>query len=335
MLMPLSWRFCGQRKSVLAELIIQYIEQLMMKEMKTDALWIHLHWLLMLAEQGSFTRAAERLEVSKAAMSQKIKELEQAAGVALVQRTTRSVRLTEAGEKLVEELREPFARIEQGFFSVRDTAGPVRGLVRISAPVAFARQQLVPIVGDFLRAYPQIRLQLDVTDRLVSLGSEGFDLAIRHSDTLPETHVALPLCDTRTLLVASPDYLAAHGEPLTPQDLAQHNCLYYPRGVEAPRWTFADAVQGERVRVHIQGRFATNNSESIRDAALQGLGIAMLPDFSASEALGSGALQQVLPRWRAVEAFAEKLWIVRPYAAQVPRAVTTFTHWLRARFVNG
>ncbi|MDE8556405.1 LysR substrate-binding domain-containing protein [Pantoea vagans] len=303
-----------------------------MKEMKTDTLWDHLHWLTILAEQGSFTRAAERLDVSKAAMSQKIKELEQIAGVLLVQRTTRSVRLTSAGEKLVEELREPFARIEQSFFSVRDTAGPVRGLVRITAPVAFARQQLVPIIGDFLRDYPQVRLQLDVTDRIVSLSSEGFDLAIRHSDTLPETHVALPLCDTQTVLVASPAYLNVQGIPNTPQDLMQHNCLYYPRGVESPRWRFVTTVDGEEVQVRIQGSFATNNSESIRDAALQGLGIAMLPDFSAREALAAGLLQQVLPEWQPVEAFAARLWIVRPWAAQVPRAVTTFTQWLRARF---
>lgn len=303
-----------------------------MKEMKTDTLWDHLHWLTVLAEQGSFTRAAERLDVSKAAMSQKIKELEQIAGVLLVQRTTRSVRLTSAGEKLVEELREPFARIEQSFFSVRDTAGPVRGLVRITAPVAFARQQLVPIIGEFLRDYPQVRLQLDVTDRIVSLSSEGFDLAIRHSDTLPETHVALPLCDTQTVLVASPAYLNEQGIPNTPQDLVQHNCLYYPRGVESPRWRFATAADGEEVQVRIQGSFATNNSESIRDAALQGLGIAMLPDFSAREALAAGSLQQVLSEWQPVEAFAVRLWIVRPWAAQVPRAVTTFTHWLRARF---
>lgn len=303
-----------------------------MKEMKTDTLWDHLHWLTVLAEQGSFTRAAERLDVSKAAMSQKIKELEQIAGVLLVQRTTRSVRLTSAGEKLVEELREPFARIEQSFFSVRDTAGPVRGLVRITAPVAFARQQLVPIIGEFLRDYPQVRLQLDVTDRIVSLSSEGFDLAIRHSDTLPETHVALPLCDTQTVLVASPAYLNVQGIPNTPQDLMQHNCLYYPRGVESPRWRFVTAVDGEEVQVRIQGSFATNNSESIRDAALQGLGIAMLPDFSAREALAAGLLQQVLPEWQPVEAFAARLWIVRPWAAQVPRAVTTLTQWLRARF---
>lgn len=308
----------------------------MMKEIKTDALWVHLHWLTVLAEQGSFTRAAERLDVSKAAMSQKIKELEQMAGVALVQRTTRSVRLTSAGEKLVDDLREPFARIAQSFFSVRDEAGPVRGLVRISAPVAFARQQLVPIIGDFLRDYPQVRLQLNVSDRLVSLGSEGFDLAIRHSQQLPETHVALPLCETRTLLVAAPDYLTRHGTPDTPQALQLHNCLYYPRGLESPQWRFRlHSDDSETVQVKIQGNFATNNSESIRDAALQGLGIAMLPDFSASAALASGTLQQVLPEWQAVDAFADRLWVVRPYAAQVPRAVTTFIHWLRTRFVDG
>ncbi|MBP2169616.1 DNA-binding transcriptional LysR family regulator [Erwinia toletana] len=304
-----------------------------MKELKTEALWMHLHWLTVLAEQGSFTRAAERLEVSKAAMSQKIKQLEQMAGVALVQRTTRSVRLTSAGEKLVEDLRAPFSQIAQSFYSVRDSSGPLRGLVRVTAPVAFARQQLVPHISSFLRQHPQVRVQLEVSDRLVSLASEGFDLAIRHSNALPETHVALPLCDTRALLVASPGYIAAHGKPQSPPQLHQHQCLYYPRGVEPPRWTFAHRESAsEQVTVSVSGPFATNNSESIRDAALDGLGIAMLPDFSAQAALDNGSLQVILPQWRAVGAFADKLWIVRPYTAQAPRAVTGFTHWLRAAF---
>jgi len=306
-----------------------------MKAIQPDALWVHLHWLMILAEQGSFTRAAERLNVSKAAMSQKIKELESQAGVALVQRTTRSVRLTSAGEQLVDELRAPFTRIAESFCRVRDDAGPVRGQVRISAPVAFARQQLVPIIGDFLREYPQVRLQLDVTDRLVSLGSEGFDLAIRHSQSLPETHVALPLCATGSLLVASPAYLRQHGVPQMPEALLQHNCLWYPRGPEPPEWRFRALTDGRIQSVAIEGNFATNNSESIRDAALQGLGVAMLPEFSARAALENNTLVQILPQWQAVDAFADRLWVVRPYAAQVPRAVTTFIHWLRARFVDG
>ncbi|KGT94619.1 LysR family transcriptional regulator [Erwinia typographi] len=304
-----------------------------MKDVKSDALWSHLHWLTVLAEQGSFTRAADRLEVSKAAMSQKIKELEHVAGLPLVTRTTRSVRLTSAGEKLVEELRQPFAQIEQSFFSVRDSSGPLRGLVRVTAPVAFARQQLVPHITAFLREHPQVRVQLEVSDRLISLASEGFDLAIRHSDTLPETHVALPLCATRAQVVASPTYLARYGMPETPQALSGHQCLYYPRGTETPSWTFVARLTGrEPVTVNVTGPFATNNSESIRDAALDGLGIALLPDFSARAALGDGRLVEVLPEWQTVGAFAETLYVVRPWSAQVPRAVSGFIHWLREAF---
>lgn len=213
---------------------------------KTDALWLHLYWLTVLAEQGSFTRAAERLEVSKAAMSQKIKELEQQAGVPLVTRTTRTLRLTSAGEKLVEELRAPFAQIEQSFFSVRDSAGPLRGLIRVTAPVAFARQQLVPHITAFLKEHPQVRVQLEVSDRLVSLASEGFDLAIRHSDTLPDTHVALPLCATRALVVASPVYLRQYGQPQTPQALSEHQCLYYPRARKPRSGLFAGKTAAKR-----------------------------------------------------------------------------------------
>lgn len=301
-------------------------------EIKTDALWVHLHWLTVLAEQGSFTRAAERLEVSKAAMSQKIKELEQQAGVPLVTRTTRTLRLTSAGAKLVEELRVPFAQIEQSFFSVRDSAGPLRGLIRVTAPVAFARQQLVPHITAFLREHPQVRVQLEVSDRLVSLASEGFDLAIRHSDTLPDTHVALPLCATRALVVASPAYLRKHGQPQTPQALSEHQCLYYPRGTETPRWTFCRHHDSEKIVVDVSGPFATNNSESIRDAALEGLGIALLPDFSAQAAINDGLLVEVLPQWRTLGAFAENLYVLRPWAAQVPRAVNRFVHWLRNAF---
>lgn len=309
-----------------------------MKEGKIDLLWVHLHWLTVLAELGSFTRAAEKLDVSKAAMSQKIKALEEMTGVALVQRTTRSVRLTSAGKKLVDELREPFALITQSFFSIRNKTGPVCGIVRISAPVEFARQQLVPIIGDFLSEYPQVRLHLNVTNRIISIGSEGFDLAIRHSQNLPETHVALPLCETSALLVASPAYLAKNGAIETPQELQQHNCLYYPNypsELESPVWCFR-LVSGssEMVRVNIQGNFVTNNSESIQEAALQGLGVALLPDFSAIAALAAGKLQQVLPQWQVIDVFSDRLWVVRPYAIQVPRAVTTFIHWIRSRFNN-
>ncbi|QHE83683.1 LysR family transcriptional regulator [Hydrogenophaga sp. BPS33] len=309
-----------------------------MNDKKVEDLWVHLHWLTVLAQHGSYTASAQRLGVSKAAMSQRIAELERAAGVALVQRTTRSVRLTEAGQRLVADTRDPFERIAQSFSSVRDLAEEPSGLVRVTAPVAFARQQLVPRMAGFLRAHPKVRLELDFSDRLSALAVEGFDLAIRHTASPPDTHVAWPICTTRSVLVASRDYLRRHGTPRTPQDLAQHDCLHYPRAQDTPAWHFR-AREGrrkaERVTVPVSGPFSANNSEALRDAALAGLGIALVPDFSAQAALQSGKLVEVLTRWESVGSFSPQIYAIRPYASHVPRAVSAFVGWLRDALADG
>jgi DNA-binding transcriptional LysR family regulator len=311
-----------------------------MNEQKVSDLWSHLHWLTVLAQQGSYTAAAERLGVSKAAMSQRIADLERNAGVPLVRRTTRSVRLTEAGQHLVDDTRESFEHIAQSFAEVRDLAGAPRGLLRVTAPVAFARQQLVPRLADFLRDYPEVRLELDLSDRLSSLATEGFDLAIRHTATPPDTHVAWPLCSTHSVLVASRPYLRRRGAPQTPLDLSEHSCLHYPRAQDTPAWTFEpvsadDPAAAERITVPVSGALSANNSEALREAALTGLGIALLPDFSAQAALESGKLVQVLPQWRCVGGFAETFYAIRPYSAHVPRAVAAFVAYLREAFADG
>lgn len=309
-----------------------------MEQQKIEALWTHLHWLTVLAQQGSYTAAAQRLGVSKAAMSQRIADLERAAGVPLVQRTTRSVRLTEAGQRLVDDMREPFERIAHSFAGVRDLAGVPTGLLRVTAPVAFARQQLVPRLADFLRAHPEVRLELDLSDRLSSLAMEGFDLAIRHTAAPPDTHVAWALCPTRSVLAASRGYLRRRGTPAAPRDLAAHDCVHYPRTQDTPAWHF-EAVRGtagqQRITVPVTGPLAANNSEALRDAALTGLGIALMPDFSAQAALRSGKLVEVLPAWRPVGAFGDQLYAIRPYATHVPRAVAAFVEWLRSALAGG
>ena len=309
-----------------------------MKDEKIQAYWGHLHWLTVLAQQGSFTAAAARLGVSKAAMSQRVAELERVAGVPLVRRTTRSVRLTEAGQRLVDEVRGPFEHIAQTFDEVSDQAAQPRGLLRVTAPVALARQQLVPHLAAFLRQYPDIRLELDLSDRLSSLATEGFDLAIRHTAQPPDTHVAWRLCGTHSVLVASRAYLRRHGAPVRPEDLLQHNCLHYPRAPATPTWTFealAGARAGERLTLPVTGSLSANNSEALRDAALAGLGVALLPDFSAQQALRAGQLVQVLPGWKPVGAFAEHLYALRPYAPYVPRAVTALVEYLRQALAGG
>lgn len=309
-----------------------------MQDQKTPELWSHCHWLTVLAEQGSYTAAATRLGVSKAAMSQRIAELERIAGVPLVQRTTRSVRLTEAGQRLVDQTRAAFEQISQSFAQVRDLAGAPQGLLRVTAPVALARQQIVPLLPDFLRQYPQVRIELNLSDRLSSLATEGFDLAIRHTAHPPDTHVAVALCATRSVLVASKAYLRRAGTPQQPADLAEHNCLHYPRPQERPAWTFEPQGRTgtrERVTVQVSGSLAANNSEALRDAALAGLGIALLPDFSAQAALQAGKLVPVLPAWAPVGSFADRIYAIRPYTAHVPRAVSLFTDYLRGALKAG
>lgn len=310
-----------------------------MKKSEIEGLWTHIHWLSVLEEQGTYTASATRLGVSKSAVSQRISELEEATGLRLVLRTTRSVRLTEAGSSLVTEVRGAYAHIAKSFLDVRDSAGAVRGLLRLTAPVAFARQQLVPRLAGFLEKYPEVRLQLDVSDRISSIATDGYDLAVRHSDQVPDTHVAWKLCDTRSVLVATRRYLDRCGEPETPADLTEHNCLFYPRGSDTPAWTFEGSSTGrelrERLTIPIKGTFATNNSEALREAAQAHLGIALLPDFSAQAALAEGSLVQILDHWDLKGAFSDEINLIRPYSPQIPKAVTALVAYLKDQLSQG
>ncbi|HSV83959.1 MAG TPA: LysR substrate-binding domain-containing protein [Ramlibacter sp.] len=310
-----------------------------MERKKIESLWSHLHWLTVLAEHGSYTAAATRLQVSKAAMSQHIAELEKAVGMPLVRRTTRSMRLTEAGQRLVDDVRTSYDAIARSFTDVKESAGDPHGLIRVTAPVALARQQLVPMIADFLTQHPRIRVELELSDRLASLNTEGFDLAIRHAAAAPDTHVAWQLCRTESVLVASHTYLKRKRAPEQPSDLQDHDCLHYPRGRQEVVWSLERGTPGtrahRRVSVPITGSFAANNSEALRDAAAAGLGIALIPDFSAQSRLATGELVRVLPEWRATGTFADKIFALRPYSSQVPRAVELFVRHLRQCFQTG
>lgn len=306
-----------------------------MKKQQIEALWGHVHWLGVLAEADSYTAAAGRLGVSKAAMSQRIRELEAAAGMPLVRRTTRSLRLTEAGQGLVDATRDAFAQIERSFAGVRELADTPRGLLRVTAPVALGRQHIVPLVPAFLRAYPELSIELDLSAQISSLARDGFDVAIRHVSVVPETHVAWTLCETRSVLVASPDYLQRRGVPADPRALAGHDCLAYQRlGGGAP-WRFEPVGGGAQVGVPIRGCFAANNSEALREAAIGGLGLAVLSDFTARQALLDGLLVPVLPEWQPVGLFGDRLCAIRPYSPTVPKAVQVFVAFLREALKDG
>ncbi|MGO4153798.1 LysR family transcriptional regulator [Cupriavidus sp. YAF13] len=307
-----------------------------MEDENKEPNWAHLYSLVVLGELGSYTAAAVRLGLSKGAMSQRIAELERSAGVPLVQRTTRSVRLTEAGQQLADTTRNAFSDIERSFAGVRDLAGEPRGLLRVTAPVALGRQQIVPRIPAFLKAYPEVRIEMEFSDKFTALAQEGFDLAIRHASVAPDTHIAWTLCRTNTVLVATRSYLKRHGSPETPAELAEHACLHYFRRGESPTWSFEPLRgTGPRRSVAIHGSFAANNSEALREAALGGLGIALLPDFTAQADVAAGRLVKVLPNWRPAGAFGDHLFAIRPYSPYLPRAVRVFVDHLRETLKDG
>lgn len=301
-----------------------------MKEHQTELPWSHIYWLSMLGTAGSYTAAAKRLGVSKGAVSLRIAELEQLAGVALVQRTTRSVRLTQAGLALVDGSEQAFITIERSFDNILDLADIPRGVVRVTVPVALGRQKIIPLISKFLEACPDVRVEIELSDHVSSLAQEGFDLAIRHTSSVPETHVAWLLQPSRTLLVATPAYLKKRGTPKTPDDLVGHNCLYYLRSAALPAWSFAPAGRHtDRYSVAVRGNFSANNSEALRGIVMADQGIALLPDFSAQEDVTAKRLVHLLPDWEPVGAFGDAIYAIRPYSAYVPRAVRAFVEHLK------
>lgn len=299
-----------------------------------------LHLLLIVGQTRSYTQAARRLGISKATVSQRIAALERAVRVPLVQRTTRSVALTAAGQQLVDDTAPSFAQIEHSYVAIRDLASTPRGLVRMTAPVALGRQHVMPALSTFLRQYPEIRVELDLNDKLNNLAQEGYDLAIRHSQQPPETYVAWPLCNTRSVLAASPDYLQRRGSPTHPRELAEHDCLVYLRGgISMQSWTLMlprRRGEPELCHVPVQGPIKANNSEALREAALAGLGIALLPDFSASPQAGDARrLVPVLPDWQPQGFFGGRIFAIRPWSPQVPRAVQCLVGHLQDWFKGG
>ena len=297
-----------------------------------------LHMLTVIAETRSLTQTARRLGIAKSSVSMRLKELERALDLPLVRRTTRSITLTAAGLQLVDETRASFAHIEQGVASAKDLAGTPRGLVRMTAPVALGRQHIAPSIPSLLARYPDIRLELDLSDRFVNLVQEGFDLAIRHASRVPESHIAVVLCESRSVLLASADYLARRGSPEHPSELARHDCLLYLRDGGTTSWSF-ERTQGrrstQRVSVPVRGPLRANNSEVLREAVAGGLGIALLPDFTAASGVASEALVPVLPDWHPVGFFGERLQAIRPWAPRTPRAIQCVIDHLRKSLGSG
>jgi DNA-binding transcriptional LysR family regulator len=248
------------------------------------------------SESGSISEAARRLRLSKSVVSDRLAELESALGAKLLHRTTRRLTLTEDGSRFLVRASRIAREVENAAAEIAERRGKLVGPLRISAPVTFGRLHLGPALYPFLATHPDIELTLDLDDRRVDASSGGFDAVVRHGPILDTRLMAWKLAPSRRVLVASPAYLRKHGAPASVEALAGHRGIFYTnRGVADWRFPRVAGSAGGEDAIVVHGRpgLGVNNGDMIRDAAIAGLGIALLPMFIAGPALAAGDLEAI------------------------------------------
>lgn len=290
-----------------------------------DAMQIYLR----VAEQASFTRAAESMGLPKASVSIAIQQLENRLGTQLLHRTTRKVQMTQDGQAFYERSKDLLADVDelQGLF--QSDASVLSGRLRVDMPAGIARQIVMPQLPDFLHEHPQLDIELSSTDRRVDPVREGFDCVLRVGTLRDSSLVARPLGHVRLLNCASADYLARTGMPATQEDLTGHRLIHYVStlGTRSAGFEYVDAIRGEIRHLPMTGALTVNNSTSYQAACLAGLGLIQAPAFSVHEHLASGRLVEVLPDWRAAPMPVSLLYANRRH---LPRRVHVFMNWIAA-----
>ncbi|WP_144631051.1 LysR family transcriptional regulator [Bordetella genomosp. 13] len=246
------------------------------------------------AETRSFTEAAKRLGLTSSAVSKAITRLEQELGVRLLHRTTRSVGLTNDGASFFEHCLQVLAQIEDAENALNRTTSRPHGRLRVHMPVGFGRRVIVPALSRFLQHNPDLVLDAELSDRNVDLAYEGIDAAVHIGEPADARLIARKLCNLRFVACASPEYLARHGAPQTPEELDRHHCLAYVlmHTGRYREWQFTK--DGKAYPKTVSGRLNINNAESLLEAACSGLGIAMISNFIAADAIRDGRLRCIL-----------------------------------------
>ena len=280
------------------------------------------------AEARSFGHAAEDLALSKATVSKAVTRLESRLGARLLHRTSRRLSLTEAGRALLTRAVRVVAEAEAAESETLDRASAPRGPVRLAAPMSFGLAHVAPALPAFLAAYPEITVDLHLSDEQVDLVAEGFAAALRIAPLEDSSLVAGRLCAVERFVAGAPAYFARHGRPKHPRDLAGHDGLAYAYLKTPDTWTFANAA-GESVAVKPRLRFRANNGDALTPALLAGEGLAVQPDFSVSPYLRDGRLEAVLTSWSPPPI---ALHLVMPPGGLRPARVGALTDFLVATF---
>lgn len=279
------------------------------------------------AETGSFSEAARRLGLSKSMISRQVSALEADLGVRLLHRTTRSLSPTEAGRAYLERCQRILADLDEANQLVSRLQSMPRGRLRVNAPLSFGIGHLAQSIPAFLERYPEIELEMGMTDRYVDLVEEGWDVAVRIGRLADSSLIVRRLASVRIVVAAAPAYLDRKGVPVHPQDLGEHDCLTHNgRGIAG--WHFV-TPEGTPLLVDIGGRFASDNGDVLRVMALAGLGVVMLPTFFVGEDIRAGALVPLLDRFVPQDA---SLNAVYPHARHLSPKVRAFVDHLAATF---
>ncbi|MCE1118838.1 MULTISPECIES: LysR family transcriptional regulator [Pseudomonas] len=284
---------------------------------------------LAVAQEASFTRAAARLGISQSALSQVIRGLEESLGLPLFARTTRSVAVTPAGERLLLLIGPAVGQIQAGLEQVTELRDKPSGTIRITADEYAVQSVLQPVLSRFLPQYPDINVELTVDYGMTDIVSGRYDAGVRRGALVAKDMIAVNISPPHAMaVVGSPTYLAQRQQPRHPRDLTEHACinLRLPTHGEHFAWLFTKAGREQRVRV--TGQFVSNSLWSARDAALHGLGLAYLPLAYVHDALGNGQLSEVLPDWRKT---FEPYCLYYPSRRHPSAAFTLFVEALRHR----
>lgn len=278
-------------------------------------------------ETGSFTAAADRLGTTSGQASKLVSRLETALGVRLLNRTTRAVSPTEAGQAYYDRLRPLLDEFDSLDAAVRDVTRTPRGRLRLTAPLTFGGLELTPILNDFALRWPEIELDVSFTDRVVNLVDEGFDMAVRVGRPADSSMIARRLCDVRIIAVAAPHWLDRHGMPKTPQAVSALPCIIDTNFRDPGRWPFRQ--DGQPVTVPVRGRLRYSNAEACLSAAEAGLGLACVPSFVAARALRAGRVRQVL---RDFEAAPFGVHVLYPHSRHLAAKLRVLVDFLAERY---
>lgn len=280
---------------------------------------------------GSFAGAARRLKVSTSVASKHVAKLEKSLGVRLLNRSTRKLSLTEAGNAYYAHCARIVEEVENSERAIAQLQAAPRGLLRVTAPITFVNTVLGAVLPDFFRKYPEVQLDLNATNRLVDLAEEGYDVALRIVRTLPPNVVARRLRAVHWHLCASPAYLEREGAPAHPASLTRHNCLIFPTLLQDGVWHF---VRGkDRIEVAVHGSLQANTVEAMHDAALAGIGVTLLPGYMAGADFRAGRLVPLLEDW-AIESGAQLFAVYLPTRYMAPK-LRVFIDFMVERFGDG